>query len=103
MTQVLINGVQLKRLRSNVDWRGFLMEIMRPDWETFQKFGQAYVTSAYSGVVKGWHYHKKQRDNFVCVRGMMVMLYNGCEDSSTKGVSPFILIPSFLPSSSIHP
>ncbi len=87
MPQKLIDGVIVRQLRLNVDERGFLMEIMRPDWETFQKFGQAYVTSAYPGVVKGWHYHKKQFDNFVCVRGMMkVVLYDSREGSPTKGV-----------------
>ena len=87
MPQKLIDGVRLKPLRLNVDERGFLMEIMRPDWETYEKFGQAYVTSAYPGVVKGWHYHKKQYDNFVCVRGTMkVVLYDGRGTSPTKGV-----------------
>ncbi len=63
------------------------MEIMRPDWEVFQKFGQVYVTSAYPGVVKAWHFHKKQWDHFVCIKGMMkVTLYDSREDSPTKGL-----------------
>lgn len=87
MPQILIDGVRLKPLRLNADERGFLMEVMRPDWETFTKFGQVYVTSAYPNVVKGWHYHKKQYDNFVCVRGMMkVALYDSREGSPTNGV-----------------
>ncbi len=87
MPQTIIDGVKVRQLRLNVDERGSLMEIMRPDWETFKKFGQAYVTSAYPGVVKGWHYHKKQFDNFVCVKGMMkVVLYDARENSPTKGV-----------------
>ena len=53
---------------------------MRPDWDVFQKFGQVYVTSAYPGVVKAWHYHKKQWDHFICVKGMMkVALYDSRE------------------------
>jgi dTDP-4-dehydrorhamnose 3,5-epimerase len=87
MPQKLIDGVHLKQLKLNVDERGFLLEVMRPDWETFMKFGQVYVTSAYPGVVKGWHYHKKQWDSFVCVRGLMkVVLYDPREGSSTKGI-----------------
>lgn len=86
MSQLLIEGVKTRQLRLNVDERGFLMEVMRPDWDIFEKFGQAYVTSAYPGVVKGWHYHKKQYDNFVCVRGMMkVALFDSREASPTKG------------------
>ena len=87
MPQKLIDGVQTKQLRLNADERGSLIEVMRPDWDLFEKFGQAYVTSAYPNVVKGWHYHKKQYDNFVCVRGMMkVVLFDGRDDSPTKGM-----------------
>jgi dTDP-4-dehydrorhamnose 3,5-epimerase len=87
MPQKLIDGVQVKPQRLNVDERGFLMEIMRPDWDVFQKFGQVYVTSAYPGVVKAWHYHRKQWDYFTCVRGMMkVALYDSREGSPTRGV-----------------
>jgi dTDP-4-dehydrorhamnose 3,5-epimerase len=87
MPQTLIDGVVVKPQRLNVDERGFLMEVMRPDWDVFQKFGQVYVTSAYPGVVKAWHYHRKQWDHFTCVRGMMkVALYDGREGSPTRGV-----------------
>jgi dTDP-4-dehydrorhamnose 3,5-epimerase len=87
MPQTLIDGVRTRPTRLNADERGFLMEIMRPDWDVFQKFGQVYVTSAYPGVVKAWHYHKKQWDHFVCVRGMMkVALYDSRDGSPTKGV-----------------
>ncbi len=87
MSQKLIDGVRTRQLRLNVDERGSLMEVMRPDWDVFEKFGQAYVTSAYPGVVKGWHYHKKQYDNFVCVRGMMkVALFDARDNSPTTGM-----------------
>jgi dTDP-4-dehydrorhamnose 3,5-epimerase and related enzymes len=93
MPQRLIEGVHVKQQRLNTDERGFLMEIMRPDWDVFRKFGQVYVTSAYPGVVKAWHYHKNQWDNFVCVRGMMkVALYDDREGSPTKGaINEFII------------
>jgi len=42
------------------------------------------MTTAYPGVVKGWHYHKKQSDNMAVVRGMMkIVLYDGRKDSTT--------------------
>ncbi|KNZ70039.1 dTDP-4-dehydrorhamnose 3,5-epimerase [Thermincola ferriacetica] len=82
----LIDGVKIKRLRVIPDERGRLMEMLRCDDDLFIKFGQAYITTAYPGVVKGWHYHKKQTDNFVVVKGMMkVVLYDSREDSPTKG------------------
>lgn len=83
----MIDGVTTKELRVIPDERGFLMEMLRCDDEIFQKFGQVYLSVAYPGVVKGWHYHKKQTDNFVVVRGMLkVVLYDQREGSKTHGV-----------------
>jgi len=89
----MIDGVVIKKLKVIPDERGFLMEMMRADDEFYQKFGQIYMTVAYPGVVKGWHYHKKQTDHFVCVKGMIkVALYDGREDSPTHGeVNEFFL------------
>jgi len=83
---MMIEGVKIKKLRVIPDERGRLMEMLRTDDEIFQKFGQAYLTTAYPGAVKGWHYHKKQTDNFAVVSGMMkVALYDGRKDSPTHG------------------
>jgi len=53
----MIEGVKTKRLKVIPDERGFLMEMLRCDDEFYQKFGQVYLTTAYPGVVKAWHYH----------------------------------------------
>jgi len=79
-----IDGVVIKNLKVIPDERGWLMEILRCDDEMFKQFGQVYVSTAYPGVVKGWHYHKKQTDNFTCIRGMMkVALYDARKESPT--------------------
>ncbi len=67
----MIDGVKVRKLRLIPDERGFLMEMMRKDWEEFEGFGQVYVTAVYPGVVKAWHYHRVQEDRFTCVRGMV--------------------------------
>ena len=73
----MIEGVKTKNLKVVPDERGWLMEILRNDDEIFQSFGQVYLTTAYPDVVKAWHYHKKQTDNFTCIKGMMkVALYD---------------------------
>ncbi|HEY7727759.1 MAG TPA: dTDP-4-dehydrorhamnose 3,5-epimerase family protein [Candidatus Eisenbacteria bacterium] len=83
----LIHGVQVKPLKVIPDERGYVMEMLRCDDPFFQKFGQVYVSVAYPGVVKGWHFHRKQTDHFVIVKGMMkVVLYDAREDSPTKGL-----------------
>ncbi len=82
----MIDGVRIKELRVIPDERGRLMEILRSDDETFTGFGQVYMTTAYPGVVKGWHYHKIQTDNMAVVSGMMkLVLYDGRQESPTKG------------------
>lgn len=82
----LIEGVKVKKLRVVPDERGWLMEILRGDDDVFEKFGQVYVTTNYPGVVKAWHYHKKQTDNVCCVKGMIkIALYDAREGSPTKG------------------
>jgi dTDP-4-dehydrorhamnose 3,5-epimerase len=82
----LIEGVRTKALKVVADERGRLMEMLRADDDLFLKFGQMYVTAAYPGVVKAWHYHERQTDHFVCVRGMMkVVLYDERAASPTKG------------------
>ena len=89
----MIEGVRVRQLKVHPDARGRLMELMRPDWEEFERFGQVYMTTAYPGVVKAWHYHKLQRDNFTCVRGMIrLALYDDREGSPTRGkVNEFYL------------
>jgi len=82
----MIDGVVVKKLRVIPDERGHLMEILRVDDEMFEKFGQVYMTTTYPGVIKGWHYHHLQDDNFAVVKGMLkVALYDYRKDSKTYG------------------
>jgi dTDP-4-dehydrorhamnose 3,5-epimerase len=81
-----IDGVWVKDLSVIPDERGRLMEILRADEDGFEKFGQVYISTTYPGVVKAWHLHKVQDDNFCCVKGMVkLVLYDAREDSPTKG------------------
>lgn len=84
----LIDGVRTKALRVIPDDRGWLMEILRADEEgLFERFGQVYVSATYPGVVKAWHYHKHQTDNFACVQGMVkLVLVDTRPGSPTEGV-----------------
>jgi dTDP-4-dehydrorhamnose 3,5-epimerase len=81
-----IAGVQVKTLRAIPDERGWLMEILRRDeTELLPAFGQVYVSATYPGVVKAWHYHRVQVDNFACVAGMVkLVLIDTREDSPTR-------------------
>ena len=89
----MINGVKTKKLKLIPDERGWLMEILRCDDDIYKKFGQVYITTAYPGIVKAWHLHKKQTDNFTCIQGLMkVALYDSREESSTyREVNEFFI------------
>jgi len=65
----LIEGVEVRRAKVLIDQRGRLGEIMRADDKWFEKFGQVYFTTTYPGVVKAWHYHKKQTDHIYLIKG----------------------------------
>ncbi len=89
----MIQGVEVKRLTRHADERGYLMEILRSDDEIFNKFGQCYVSMNYPNVIRAWHWHQKQDDYFVVVKGMIrVGLYDMREGSPTRGeVNEFYL------------
>ncbi|MBD3379512.1 MAG: dTDP-4-dehydrorhamnose 3,5-epimerase [Candidatus Omnitrophica bacterium] len=95
----MIDGVKVKELKVIPDERGRLMEILRRDDDMFEKFGQVYMTTAFPRVVKAWHFHKLQADNFTCVKGKMLLaLYDPREGSSTKGeVNSFEISPEENP------
>lgn len=89
----MIDGVKVKELKVIPDDRGLLMEMWRSDDPDFEKFGQCYVTMVYPGVVKAWHYHRKQTDHFVCVSGTAkVALHDRREGSPTFGQTDTFVI-----------
>jgi dTDP-4-dehydrorhamnose 3,5-epimerase len=93
-TKTRIHDVKTKSLRLIPDERGWLMEILRvDDRDLFTKFGQVYVSATYPGVVKAWHYHRRQVDNFACISGMVkLVLIDTRDDSPTRGaVNEFFL------------
>ena len=93
-SKVRIHDVVTKPLRVIPDERGWLMEILRSDDSAlFERFGQVYVSATYPGVVKAWHYHKRQVDFFACVAGMVkLVLVDTREGSPTQGaVNEFFL------------
>lgn len=89
----MIKGVELKKLKLITDERGRLMELLRCDDKIFKKFGQVYFTTAYPKVVKAWHYHKKQDDHFICIKGKIrLALYDSRNNSKTyKEINEFEL------------
>lgn len=82
----MIDGVKIKELKVHCDERGRLFEVLRSDESLFSRFGQAYITTCYPGVVKAWHHHKLQTDSLCVIRGSgKIVLYDSRDGSPTKG------------------
>ena len=82
----MIQGVQCKPLKVLSDDRGSFMELVREDDPFFTRFGQSNFSLTYPGVVKAWHWHKKQDDLWFVAAGMaQVGLHDLREDSPTRG------------------
>jgi dTDP-4-dehydrorhamnose 3,5-epimerase len=90
-----IDGVDVKKLIVHPDERGRLFEILRSDDAIFRKFGQVYITTAFPGVIKAWHYHKIQTDYFTCVHGQAkLVLYDARSGSKSFGkIMEFVIGP----------
>lgn len=81
-----IEGVQTKPLVRHSDDRGFFMEILREDDALFGRFGQASLSMSFPGVIKAFHYHKRQDDIWFFPSGhAQVVLHDMRADSPTYG------------------
>ena len=82
----MIEGVITKKLDIIPDERGAVYHMLRADDPIFKKFGEIYFSTAYPGVVKGWHLHKRITQNYAVLMGMIkLVLYDNRSHSATKG------------------
>ena len=79
-----IEGVRIKNLTKISDERGSVMHMLRNDDENFEKFGEIYFSTAYPNVIKGWHEHSKQVQNYAVINGMIkLVLFDNRKASPT--------------------
>jgi len=82
----MIDGVVVKTCAVHCDDRGRLMEVVREDEPVFRDVRQTTFTVAYPGVIKAFHWHKRQWDVWFFASGMaQVVLYDLREGSPTCG------------------
>ena len=80
----MIEGVIVHNLRKIPDERGMIMHMLRCDDPHFEQFGEIYFSTAYPGVIKGWHEHTRQTQNYAVIQGMIkLVLYDNRADSPT--------------------
>lgn len=81
-----IEGVWIKGLRKIPDERGMIMHMLRADEPIFEKFGEIYFSVGLPGVIKGWHNHTRQSQNYAVIQGMIkLVLVDERDDSPSKG------------------
>ena len=69
-----INDVQIIPLKKIPDERGYIMHMIREDSPYFERFGEIYFSIAYPGIIKGWHEHTKQEQNYAVISGMIKLV-----------------------------
>lgn len=80
----MIQGVLITPLRKISDERGMIMHMLRSDAPHFEQFGEIYFSTAYPEVIKGWHEHTRQTQNYAVLQGMIkLVLYDNRPTSAT--------------------
>ncbi len=80
----MIEKVKIKQLKVFPDDRGFITEVIKEGEEVFVGVKQTTYTETYPGVIKAFHWHKKQTDVWFVASGMaQVVLHDLRKESST--------------------
>ncbi len=64
----------VKHLKTILDDRGYLCELLRSDDPEFVKFGQAYISTTTPGTIKAFHRHFHKTDHIACVAGQVKLV-----------------------------
>ena len=89
----MIEDVIITKLKKIPDERGSIYHMLRRDDKHFKEFGEIYFSLAYPGVIKGWHEHTIQTQNYAVVEGMikLVMYDNRKSSNSYKKIQEVFL------------
>lgn len=77
-----IDGVILRPLTRHDDSRGGFVETYRQEWFDGPPMLQGNRSDSVAGVVRGLHFHHKQADYWVCLRGRLVVCLHDLRKSS---------------------
>ena len=73
----MIKGVVVAELKKIPDERGTILHMLKESDPHFERFGEIYFSEAYPGVIKGWHEHTEQTQNYAVISGMIkLVLYD---------------------------
>ncbi len=88
LNQKLIEGVELKEVKSVMKDNGILTEVFRKEWfSEFQDVDQIFQIRMNPGAISGWHAHESTWDRiFVNLGTIKVVLYDSRQSSPTYGM-----------------
>src|SRR5437879_8276225 len=86
----MLAGSRTYDVRTNIDERSFLAEIIRQDWKELLEddtIVQANLFYSYPGMIRAWHRHNRgQVDYFIVLKGSLkICAYDDLQGSNTRG------------------
>ena len=90
MTGAIV-GVQTKHIIRFCDDRGFLSEVLKVDDPFFKPILQTSYTETYPGIIKAFHYHKRQDDYWFVVKGNAQIVLHDLRDDSPSKLETMVL------------
>ena len=94
-----VAGVLIHELGNIITRSGFMTELFRTDWPVIGiTVRQINWVELNPGAVTDWHAHSKQTDHIVGVSGnIKLALWDGRDDSPTKGATEIVRIGAIRP------
>ena len=78
----MIHDVKVKDLVVHPDDRGFFVEVLKFGEETYAEIKQTSYTETYPGVIKAFHWHRRQTDIWCVVSGMAQIVLHDLRENS---------------------
>lgn len=89
----LIDGVVIRAITRHGDDRGSFAETYRQEWFEGPAMVQGNRSDSLAGTIRGLHFHRRQADYWLCVRGMILVgLHDVRPDSPTRGTTQGVLL-----------
>lgn len=88
-----IDGVVVRALVRHGDARGGFTETYRQEWFGGPPMVQGNRSDSAAGTIRGLHFHRRQADYWVCMRGtLLACIFDARPGSPTEGVTQGIVL-----------
>lgn len=89
----LVAGVVIRPLVRHGDQRGGFTETYRQEWFDGPPMVQGNRSDSAAGTIRGLHFHRRQSDYWICVRGLLLAcVFDARPGSPTEGVTQGIVL-----------